>query len=72
MRNCLIAAGNAGDDRLIPVLKLIFFIMIRACGRCGLGIILLSGWGCAWHASSRRGEDVDVQAEWKTALNLAD
>ena len=73
MRNCLIAAGNAGDDKLIPVVKsylLHYDPRLRASAVWALSCYLDRDALAALHPADER--DIDVQAEWKTALNLAD
>ena len=73
MRNCLIAAGNAGDDKLIPVVKsylLHYDPRLRASAVWALSCYLDRDALAALHPAEER--DIDVQAEWKTALNLAD
>ena len=73
MRNCLIAAGNAGDDKLIPVVKsylLHYDPRLRASAVWALSCYLDGDALAALHPAEER--DVDVRAEWKTALNLAD
>jgi epoxyqueuosine reductase len=73
MRNCLIAAGNAGDDKLIPAVKPYLVHndpRLRASAIWALSCYLDGCALSALHPAKER--DTDVQAEWTTALNLTE
>jgi len=71
MRNCLIAAGNAGDNNLIPSVKSYLVHhdpRLRASAVWALSRYLEGAALAALFPAEER--DTDVQAEWKNALNL--
>ena len=73
MRNCLIAAGNARDDKLIPAVKpyLVHYDpRLRASAVWALSCYLDGSKLAALYPGVER--DKDVRAEWKTALNQSD
>ena len=73
LRNCLIAAGNAGDTDLVPVIT-------SYLGHGDARLRAMAVWALSHYmtpdelASLRPADEMstDVQAEWKTALSQAD
>ena len=73
LRNCLIAAGNAGDTDLVPVIT-------SYLGHEDARLRAMAVWALSHYmtpdelASLRPADEMsrDVQAEWKTALSQAD
>ena len=66
MRNCLIAAGNAGDDKLIPVVKsylLHYDPRLRASAVWALSCYLDRDALTALHPADER--DIDVRQNGK-------
>ncbi|HCD64161.1 MAG TPA: tRNA epoxyqueuosine(34) reductase QueG, partial [Alphaproteobacteria bacterium] len=73
LRNCLIAAGNAGDPCLIPVIKPYLTHddpRLRAMAVWALSQYLKPDALAVFHPADEA--DTDVKAEWQTALNQTD
>ena len=73
LRNCLIAAGNAGDPCLIPVIKPYLTHddpRLRAMAVWALSQYFKPDALAVLHPADEA--DTDVQAEWQTALNQTD